>query len=110
MTILSIILAALVALNIWLALITVKWEKSRRRKLQERMDEYEEYSERLLAECEQHKHRLVDALSEVAHLRKMYNMTKAELEKLKSDGSGKRPVKKHRVKSSGGGTGEKRKG
>lgn len=96
------------------SLLAINGEKSRRAQI----EDYEAENERLQSDVNMYKHRVGDAMSEVAHIRSQYNKARAELEFTKkglerlkkNNGSDKRPTKKHNVKSNGGGArkGEKR--
>lgn len=87
-----------IGLNLGLSVWLVLEIRNNRRKLDERIDEWDEKEDNLQSELDGYRHRLADAMSEVAHLRNMLNKAKAE----RKDGSDKRPIKKYNVKSNGG--------
>lgn len=84
-TFLSIVLAVLIAANVWLMFYTAKSEKQRRRLLQERMDECDERIGEAITEMGKAKARLREAQSANAALKKSYEETIKEYEKLVRD-------------------------
>lgn len=70
-TFLCIVLAVLIAVNVWLMFYSAKREKQRRKLLQERMDEYSNTVELLDAEKRRLEHLLAEKTSLVAHLKKL---------------------------------------
>lgn len=70
-TFLCIVLAVLIAVNVWLMFYSAKREKQRRKLLQDRMDEYSNTVELLDAEKRRLEHLLAEKTSLVAHLKKL---------------------------------------
>ena len=83
MTVLTIILAVLIAANVWLACYTAKREKQRRAKLQERMDEFDNSLGEVCNELAKAKQRLREAMSANAALKRSFEETVKEYEALK---------------------------
>lgn len=81
-TVLTIVLAVLIVFNIWLAFWTAKLEKERRRKYQERMDECDERINEVMNEMGKTKQHLNEAKSANAALKRSFEETVAEYEKL----------------------------
>jgi chromosome segregation ATPase len=84
-TVLTIVLAVLIAANVWLLCYSVKREKQRRAKLQERMDECDETIGEMMNELGRAKQRLNEANSAKAALKKSFDETIAEYERLTRD-------------------------
>ena len=82
-TTLTIILAALIAVNVWLMISSAKREKQRRKLLQERMEEFDKATESHIAELQGARHRVNEAIAEAANLKKLYERLRAECEDLK---------------------------
>lgn len=72
MTALTIILVVLIVLNVWYTIGAMKFQKDAKRKLQERIDEYNEVTEMHVAELEGAKHRVNEAIAETAVIKKQY--------------------------------------
>ena len=84
-TVLTIVLAVLIAANVWLLCYSAKREKQRRAKLQERMDECDETIGEMMNELGRAKQRLNEANSAKAALKKSFDETIAEYERLTHD-------------------------
>lgn len=84
-TVLTIVLAVLIAANVWLLCYSAKREKQRRAKLQERMDECDETIGEMMNELGRAKQRLNEANSAKAALKKSFDETIAEYERLTRD-------------------------
>ena len=82
-TILTIILAVLIVLNIWLGAYTAKREKARRKLLQERMDEFDETIGELTNNLGRAKERVGEVQSLLAAMKKDYENLLVEHEDLK---------------------------
>ena len=82
-TTLTIILAVLIAVNVWLMIRTVKREKQRRKLLQERMDEFDAATKLHESELKGARRRLTEAMTEVTKLKKLHDKMVAEHEDLK---------------------------
>ena len=82
-TTLTIVLAVLIAVNVWLMIRAAKRERERRKMLQERMDEFEKSSEACITELNSAKFRVKEAMAEVEKIKKLYNSLLAEHEDLK---------------------------
>ena len=82
MTVLTIILAVLIVLNIWYTIGVMKFQKDAKRKLQDRIDEYNEATEMHVAELEGAKHRVNEAIAETAVIKKQYEDLLKEHEEL----------------------------
>ena len=82
-TILTIILAVLIVLNIWLGAYTAKREKARRKLLQERMDEFDETIGELTNNLGRAKERLREGQSLLAAMKKDYENLLVEYDDLK---------------------------
>lgn len=80
-TFLSIVLAVLIAANVWLMFYTAKSERQRRRLLQERMDECDERIGEAITEMGKAKARLREMQSANAALKKSFEETVQEYEK-----------------------------
>ena len=85
MTVLTIILVALIAANVWLMYHTCKRERQRRRQLQERMDEFDENIGQVCGELSKAKQRVREAQSANSALKKSFEETIKEYEKLTRD-------------------------
>lgn len=81
-TVLTIVLAVLIVFNIWLAFWTAKLEKERRRKYQERLDECDERISEVMNEMGKTKQHLNTVNSANAALKRSFEETIAEYEKL----------------------------
>lgn len=81
-TVLTIVLAVLIVLNIWCIISAVKFKKDARRKLQERIDEFNKATDLHVAELEGAKHRVEEAISNSAVLKKQYEDLLKEHEEL----------------------------
>lgn len=84
-TVLTIILAVLIAVNVWLMFYSAKREKQRRAKLQERLDECDETIGEMMNELGRAKQCLNEANSAKAALKKSFDETIAEYEALTRD-------------------------
>lgn len=82
-TTLTIVLAVLIVLNIWLGAYTAKREKERRAKLQERMDEFDENIGEMMNELGLAKQHLNESQSLCTALKKENKKILAEHEDLK---------------------------
>lgn len=82
-TTLTIILAVLIAVNVWLMISAAKQEKQRRKMLQERMDEFDETIGELTNNLGRAKERVREAMAEVEKIKKLYKSLLAEHEDLK---------------------------
>ena len=82
-TVLTIVLAVLIVLNIWCIISAVKFKKDARRKLQERIDEFNKATDLHVAELEGAKHRVEEAISNSAVLKKQYEDLLQEYEDYK---------------------------
>ena len=82
-TTLTIILAALIAVNVWLMIRTVKREKQRRKLLQERMDEFDETIGELTNNLGRAKERVREGQSLLAAMKKDYENLLVEYDDLK---------------------------
>ena len=84
-TFLCIVLAVLIAANVWLMFHTAKSERQRRRLLQERMDECDETIGEVMNKLGAAKQRLREAQSANAALKRSFEETVKEYEKLTHD-------------------------
>lgn len=84
-TVLTIVLAVLVVFNVWLAIWTAKLERGRRRKYQERLEECDERIGEVVNELGKAKQYLREAHSANAALKRSFEETIAEHEKLLRD-------------------------
>lgn len=82
-TTLTIVLAVLIAVNVWLMISAAKREKQRRKMLQERMDEFDEAIGELTNNLGRAKERVREAMAEVEKIKKLYNSLLAKHEGLK---------------------------
>lgn len=82
-TVLTIVLAVLIVLNIWCIISAVKFKKDARRKLQERIDEFNKATDLHVVELEGAKHRVEEAISNSAVLKKLYEDLLQECEDYK---------------------------
>lgn len=82
MTFLTILLAVVIVLNVWLGISTAKLERERRRKYQERMDECDKSIGEVMDELSKTKFHLKEAQSANAALKRSFEETVAEYEKL----------------------------
>lgn len=82
-TTLGIVLAALIVLNIWLGAHTAKKERERRRALQERMDEYDEFLGEHMRDMGNLKLRLDETTSELSKAKKLIASLQEELKSYK---------------------------
>ena len=81
-TVLTIILAVLIALNIWLTISAFKFKKDASKKLRERIEEFNEATEMHLSELQGAKVRVEDAIAANAKIKKLYDKLLKEHEKL----------------------------
>ena len=82
-TTLTIVLAVLIAVNVWLMIRAAKREKQRRKLLQERMDEFDDATKLHESELKSARRRLTEAMTEVTKLKKLHDKMVAEHEDLK---------------------------
>lgn len=82
MTFLTILLAVVIVLNVWLGISTAKLERERRRKYQERMDECDKSISEVMDELSKTKFHLKEAQSANAALKRSFEETVAEYEAL----------------------------
>lgn len=82
-TALTIFLVVLVVINIWYTIGAVKFQKDAKRKLQERIDEFNKATELHTAELEGAKHRVEEAIANSAVLKKQYEDLLQEYEDYK---------------------------
>lgn len=83
LTFLTIVMAVLIAANVWLAISAAKRERERRKLLQERMDEFDETIGELTNELGKAKQYANEGQSMLVALKKDYNRLLAEHEDLK---------------------------
>lgn len=81
-TALTIILVVLIVLNVWYTIGAVKFQKDAKRKLQDRIDEFNKAHELHVAELEGAKHRVNEAIAETAKIKSNYEMLLKEHEEL----------------------------
>lgn len=81
-TALTIFLVVLVVINIWYTIGAVKFQKDAKRKLQERIDEFNKATDLHVAELEGAKHRVNEAIAETAKIKSNYEMLLKEHEEL----------------------------
>lgn len=81
-TFLTIVLAVVVAANVWLMIYTAKREKQRRKNYRERMDEFDKQLGDVMNQLGLAKQRLNEAQSANAALKKSYEETVAAYEKV----------------------------
>lgn len=91
-TILTIVLAVVVAANVWLMIYTAKREKQRRKNYRERMDEFDKQLGDVMNQLGLAKQRLNEAKSANAALKKSYEETVAAYEKVLSEWGMQNPV------------------
>ena len=82
-TTLTIVLAVVIAVNVWLMISTAKRERERRKLLQERLDEFDETTKLHESELKGARRRLTEAMTEVTKLKKLHDKMVAEHEDLK---------------------------
>lgn len=82
-TTLGIVLAVLIVLNIWLGAYSVKWERERRKKLQERLDECDERIGEMMNELGLARQHLDEAQSLYSSLKKNHEKLLAAYEDMK---------------------------
>ncbi len=74
LTTLTIILAVLVVVNIWITIASTKQMRNSKRKLQERINEFNNASDIHIAEMQGAKHRVNEAIAETAKIKSNYEM------------------------------------
>ena len=82
-TFLTIVLAVVVAANVWLMIYTAKREKQRRKNYRERMDEFDKQLGDVMNQLGLAKQRLNEAIAEVEKIKKLYNSLLTKHEDLK---------------------------
>lgn len=82
-TTLTIILAVVIAVNVWLMISSAKRERERRKLLQERMDEFDDATKLHESELKGARRRLTEAMTEVTKLKKIHDKMVAEHEDMK---------------------------
>ena len=80
--VLTICLAVLVAACVWMMVDLVKQKKRNERKLQERIEEFNDASDVHITEMQGARHRVEEAMSELAVVRKNYDKLLKEHESL----------------------------
>ena len=91
-TILTIVLAVVVAANVWLMISAAKREKQRRKNYHERMDEFDKQLGDVMNQLGLAKQRLNETKSANAALKKSYEETVAAYEKVLNEWGKQNPV------------------
>lgn len=81
-TTLSIVLAVLVVLNVWLLISTTRREKRKADALQEKIEEYCEFKEAHEVELQGARHRVTEAIAEMTKIKSNYDKLLKEHESL----------------------------
>lgn len=82
-TIFTIVLAVVIAVNVWLMIYTAKREKQRRKNYRERMDEFDKQLGDVINQLGLAKQRLNEAIAEVEKIKNIYKSLLAKHEDLK---------------------------
>ena len=84
-TTLSIIFTVLIILNVWIMISSLKRERRRRRKLQERIDEFNKASELHVSELRGAQERVKEAIERTDSINNSYDKLLKKHEKLRAD-------------------------